>query len=201
MSTRTSAWRELADGQRLRRPAGALEPTDELPDELLTGGELQSLDLGGSRRRPLTLVDTVLRRCDLTAALWDQVTLRQVELLDCRALGLRASLEMAQDVYVSGCRFDSATLRVERVRGLLVFTGCTFTEAVLGGDLSAVVFSDCSFDGADFAASAATGCDLRGSRLDGARGLLTLRGARVTVDQTVTMAPRLALEAGFTVED
>jgi uncharacterized protein YjbI with pentapeptide repeats len=96
--------------------------------------------------------------------------MRQVELLDCRALGLRLSVDLGQDVYVEGGRFDSATLRISRVRGLVVFDGCTFTEAMIGGDLSAVVFTGCTFEGAEFAATAAAGCDLRESRLGGARG-------------------------------
>jgi uncharacterized protein YjbI with pentapeptide repeats len=145
-------------------------------------------------------VDSVLRRCDLSAAVWQRVTLRQVELLDCRALGLRLSLDLGQDVYVEGGRFDSATLQITRVRGLVVFDSCTFTDAFVGGDLSAVVFAGCAFDGAEFAATGADGCDLRGSRLGAARGFLTLRGARVTGDQAVSFAPRLASEAGLTVE-
>jgi uncharacterized protein YjbI with pentapeptide repeats len=199
--TARGAWRDLGEGRRLRRPAGGLEMEESLPEELAAGVELDGADLGGTRREPLTLVDSVLRRCDLSAAVWQQVTLRQTELLDCRALGLRLSVDLGQDVYVSGCRFDGAVLRVERVRGLVVFTGCDFTDAVVGGDLSAVVFADCSFTGVEFAATAADGCDLRGSRLAGSRGLLTLRGARVTADQTLAIAARLATEAGLTVEE
>jgi uncharacterized protein YjbI with pentapeptide repeats len=194
-------WRELGDKRRLRRPSGGTEPADELAEEMAVGVSLDGTDLAESRRSPLTLVDSVLRRCDLSAAIWQGVTMRQVELLDCRALGLRLSVDLGQDVYLQNCRFDSATLRISRVRGLVVFDGCTFTEAMVGGDLSAVVFTGCGFDGAEFAATSAEGCDLRGSRLGAARGLLTLRGARVTTDQAVSFAPRLASEAGFTVEE
>jgi len=196
----TTAWRELGEKRRLRRPSGGAEPAETLPEEMAIGVALDGADLAETRRSPLTLVDSVLRRCDLSAAVWQAVTMRQVELLDCRALGLRLSVDLGQDVYVAGGRFDSATLRISRVRGLVVFDGCTFTEAMIGGDLSAVVFTGCTFEGAEFAATAAAGCDLRESRLGGARGLATLRGARVTADQTLTVAPRLAAELGLTVE-
>jgi uncharacterized protein YjbI with pentapeptide repeats len=197
----SAPWRELGDKRRLRRPSGALEPAGELAEDMAVGVALDVVDLAETRREPLTLVDSVLRRCDLSAAVWQDVTLRQVELLDCRALGLRLSVELAQDVYVEGGRFDSATLRISRVRGLVVFDGCTFAEAMVGGDLSSVVFTRCTFEGAEFAATAADGCDLRGSALAGARGLATLRGARLTADQTLTIAPRLATELGLTVEE
>jgi uncharacterized protein YjbI with pentapeptide repeats len=196
----TGPWRALGEKRRLRRPSGDLDPATDLGEEMVVGVALDGADLAETRRSSLTLVDSVLRRCDLSAAVWQGVTLRQVELLDCRALGLRLSVDLGQDVYVEGGRFDSATLRISRVRGLVVFDGCTFGEAMVGGDLSAVVFTGCTFDGAEFAATAAAGCDLRESRLGGARGLATLRGARVTADQTVTIAPRLAAELGLTVE-
>lgn len=194
-------WRDLGEKRRLRRPSGGTEPADELAEEMAVGLEYDGLDLAETRRSPLSLIDSVLRRCDLSAAVWQAVTMRQVELLDCRALGLRLSVDLAQDVYLEGCRFDAATLRISRVRGLVVFDGCTFTDAVVAGDLSSMVFTRCTFDGAEFAATAADGCDLRGSALGEARGLLTLRGARVTTDQAVVFAPRLASEAGFTVEE
>jgi uncharacterized protein YjbI with pentapeptide repeats len=196
----SAPWRELGEKRRLRRPSGTPEPAEELAEDMAVGIALDGADLAETRRDPLTLVDSVLRRCDLSAAVWQGVTVRQVELLDCRALGLRLSVELAQDVYVEGGRFDSATLRISRVRGLVVFDGCTFTDAMIGGDLSAVLFTGCAFENAEFAATAAGGCDLRGSMLAGARGLATLRGGRLTAEQTVTIAPRLATELGLTVE-
>ncbi|HEX6754965.1 MAG TPA: hypothetical protein VF109_03365 [Mycobacteriales bacterium] len=195
-----SAWRLLDEDRRLRRPAGSPEAVGELPDDLVSGLALDGVDLAGSRRQRLTLLDSVLRRCELTAAVWQQVTVRQTELVDCRALGLRLSVDLAQDLWVSGCRFDQAVLHLERVRGLVVFSGCSFTEAELSGDLSRVVAVDCDFAGCEFAASAAAGFDLRGSRLAGSRGLLTLRGARITLEQTLTIADRLATEAGLTLD-
>ena len=92
-------------------------------------------------------------------------------------------------------------LHVARVRGLVVFERCSFTDAELAGDLSKVVAVDCDFDRGEFAATAADGFDVRESRLAGARGLLTLRGARITRDQTLTIADRLAVEAGLKVEE
>lgn len=195
-----SAWRLLDEDRKLRRPAGSPEAAGELPDDLVSGLALDGVDLAGSRRERLTLLDSVLRRCELTAAVWQQVTVRQTELVDCRALGLRLSVDLAQDLWVSGCRFDQAVLHLERVRGLVVFSGCSFTEAELSGDLSRVVAVDCEFAGCEFAASTAAGFDLRGSRLAGSRGLLTLRGARITLDQTLTIADRLASEAGLTID-
>ena len=165
----------------------------------LVGSVVDGADLSGSRFAPLTLVDTSVRKADLSNAVWQQVVARRVELLSCRATGLRLSVDLAEDLYIEDSRLDYATIRIERVRGVAVFSGCTFRDAVLAGDLSRVVLVGCDFDGAEFAATAADGCDLRSSELAGARGLLTLRGARVTAEQTVAMALRLASEVGMRI--
>ena len=115
-------WRELGEKRRLRRPAGDAEPAEALAEEMAVGVALDGVDLAESRRSPLAVVDSVLRRCDLSAAVWQQVTLRQVELLERRALGLRLSVDLGQDVYLQDCRVrrghaaDLAGTRAGRVR-------------------------------------------------------------------------------------
>ena len=166
----------------------------------LLGSVVTGADLSGSRFSPLTLVDSSLRKADLSNAVWQQVVARRVELLGCRATGLRLSVDLADDLYVEDSRLDYATIWIERVKGVAVFSGCTFRNATISGDLSRVVFAGCDFDGAEFVASSAAGCDLRTSALGGARGLLTLRGARVTPDQTISIALRLAAEVGLRID-
>lgn len=165
------------------------------------------VDLTGTRLQPLTLTDVELERVELSGAILQDVTARRVELLRCRAMGLRLALAVAADVYAEGCRFDYATLHLGpgrglgsgRGRGRSAFRECSFRDGIITGDLSDVVFLDCDFAGTDFRAAAAKGCDLRSSRLVGARGLLTLGGAQITAEQAVSVADQLATEAGFAV--
>ena len=96
-----NAWRVLDKTRKLRRPPATLDPATSLDADLVSGVSLEGVDLSSSRQERLTLVDSVLRRCELTAAVWQQLTVRQTELLDCRALGLRLSVDLAQDLYVS----------------------------------------------------------------------------------------------------
>lgn len=160
---------------------------------------LDSVDLSGSRFHPLTLTDVRLDRLDLSNAQWHGVVARQVELVSARAVGLGLSLDLAADLYVEQTRLDYAGVHLERVRGHAVFHDCSFRDARLGGDLSRVVFSDCDLTGAEFTATAARDTDLRSSRLAGARGLHSLRGAMVDPDQLIGIAAQLAAEAGLRV--
>lgn len=159
------------------------------------------VDLSGSRLGPVTLADTTLEDVDLSNASVQLVTARRVEMLRCRAIGLRLSTEQASDLYVEGCRLDFAAIHIEKVKGIVAFAGCSFRESTISGCLSGVVFLDCDFADTEFERANAKGCDLRMSRLVGARGLLGLRGALITTEQAASVADRLAIEAGLIVCD
>lgn len=162
---------------------------------------LSDVDLTGAELWPLRISDTRMNAVDLSNTSIQEANLRRVEWLHLRAIGLRLSAEQLEDAYFEEIRFDYATIHIERVRGIVVFRGCSFREAELSGDLSDTVFDECEFTGAQFTARVAKDTDLRTSRLEGARGLLSLRGARVTATQAISIADQLAAEAGLSVED
>jgi uncharacterized protein YjbI with pentapeptide repeats len=198
----------------------ALQPSDEPLDGdldvyqariggdhtgLLGGGEIvQSLvdaaNLAGSRLDPLSLTDVRVRRGDVANAVWEGVTARRVEFDGCRAVGWRIIVDFAEELLVQGCRWDHGGIFLGRTRGAVVFRECSFAGTTLRGDFSRVLFDRCELAGAEFGVSAAAECDLRSSRLAGARGLLTLKGARITPNQALEIADLLAVEAGFRLE-
>lgn len=215
--------REVAGGRSVQRPEWDEQYlTDEVADfagdftfdeARVIGGEqhgvigggmvrdstLTGVDLTAARLSNLELSNSRLGELDLSNATLAMISARSVELSTCRAIGLGLSIGQASDLYVEDCRLDYANVEITRVRGLAVFHRCSFREARIVGDLSDVVFSECDFTGADFAAQQAKGCDLPESNLVGAHGLLTLRGARITQDQAISIADTLATEAGFVV--
>jgi len=217
-------FRELPEGRSVQRPNIDL---DELTDagtvlrgdvevvgervggehkgELAEGSIAQSLldvaDLSETKFRTLTLDDVVCHGADLSNALWDRISARRVELLNCRAVGWRVQFDQLTDVYLGDCRLDYAVINIERVKGLAVFERCSFRQATIAGNLSNTVFLDCDFDGAQFAARGAKGCDLRTSALLGAHGMQSLAGATISPDQAVAIARVLAAEAGLVVSD
>jgi len=173
-------------------------------DGVRGGGEIarslvSEVSLANARLDRLTLSDVVFEGVDLSNAAIRELSARRVEVLRCRAIGLGVSIASASDLYVENARFDYASLTVERVKGAAVFSGCSFRETVFSGDLSRLTFVDCDFTETEFAATGAAGCDLRGSRLSGVRGLLTLRGAKITAEQAVSIAGILAAESGLSV--
>lgn len=87
------------------------------------------------------------------------------------------------------------------MKNAAVFSGCSFRETVFVGDLSNVVFTDCELNATEFEVSRAVDCDLRSSRLTDIRGLLRLRGAKISTEQAVSVARMIATESGMSVDD
>lgn len=164
----------------------------------ITYGSLTDVGLDETHIGPLRFADVLMRRCDLSNARWREVGMSRVELDGCRAVGLALSGTL-DDVYAVDTRFDMMALGRERGRAWTVFERCSFRDAVLSGSFDRVIFRDCDLSGAEFEATSARGADVRGSRLDGVRGLMTLRGATLDGDQAREVAEQLAAEAGFVV--
>jgi uncharacterized protein YjbI with pentapeptide repeats len=165
----------------------------------ITQALVEAADLSDTRFEPLSLTDVAIRRGDLSNAVWSGASVRRAEITGCRAVGWRLYLDIAEDLLVQGCRWELGTLHVARSKGPVVFRDCTFDGTAIRGDLSSVVFDGCSLAGAEFGAGKASGCDLRTSRLTGARGIATLRGADITAAQAVELAGVMAAELGFRV--
>lgn len=218
-------FRELPNGARMQRPALDSEDLDE--GELLLKGEFAErelrsdggtqagvtgegslvrvwctgLDASETRLRSVELFDVRFDQADLSNAEWQQVTARRLEVRRCRATGFKVGLVSAQDVVFEDCRLDYALIQVTKAAGSVVFVGSSLRSARLVGDLSGAVFIGCDLDGAEFEATKASDCDLRGCDLAGAHGILSLRGAIIDSTQAASAAVTLATEAGLVVRD
>ncbi|MCF2532506.1 pentapeptide repeat-containing protein [Yinghuangia soli] len=159
---------------------------------------LTDVGLSETHIQPLQLADVAMVHCDLSNARWHDVEMARAELDGCRAVGMDLEGKF-DDLYAVDTRFDLMSLQRKRGRAWTVFERCSFKDAVLGGSFDQVIFRDCDLSGAEFEATSARGADVRGSRLDGVRGLMTLRGATLDADQAREVAEQLAAEAGFVV--
>jgi uncharacterized protein YjbI with pentapeptide repeats len=203
------------DEDELTRSDGGFDAEFELSSMLVDGGDfagaagegtversvLRQVDLSEAKLGPLTLMDAELREVELANASLQQVVARRVELHTCRAMGLKLSIDLGTDLHVEDCRLDYAIVHLDKIKGIAAFVGCSFREATISGDLSNTVFAGCDFTETEFRVTRAKDCDLRGSRLEGARGLLSLRGATISLEQAVTASAMIMAEAGLIVAD
>ncbi len=145
----------------------------------IDGCHLVGTSLAGGTLERLTVIDSVLDRCDLANLALSHSSLRRVELTGCRATGLVASGTSLRNVTWRDCTAN-----------LSAFRFATFTKVRL---------VDCRLQGADFVSADLTGatfrrCDLSRAELsqvkahgavfvdcswDGVRGVTSLAGATV----------------------
>ena len=165
-------------------------------DALIRDVRLAGLEMDDAR-----FVDCRFERCDLSAVVFTRLSMRRVELADCRLTGVDLGAADLHDVRFTSCKLDDANLR--GVKGERV----TFADCVLGG----TEFAQATLEGAVFESCKLAGVDLRRAVLAGARfpesdltdllGVDGLKGAKLTTQQALQLAPRFAQELGITVLD
>lgn len=146
------------------------------------------------------LVDTQLERVDLVS--WSAVEgqWRNVEVRQSRIGSLELYDSVWDGVHFVGCKLGFLNLRGATLRDV-AFTDCTIDEL----DLMRTSATRMAFDGSRIArlepaGSKLTDVDLRGAQLSDLASVEGLRGATVTVDQLLDLAPLLAARLGIRVD-
>jgi len=159
----------------------------------------RTLTLGGGRGdrsswRGGGLTGVRLTGTALPRSTWLDVTLRSSAFSGCEMYGAQL-----RRVRLEGCLLDSVNLRDAVLRDV-VLDDCTVRHLDLGSArLTDVTFRDCTIERLDLTAATLSRVDLRGSRLDIARGFDRLAGVTVDPGQVLDLAPALAVHLGMTV--
>jgi uncharacterized protein YjbI with pentapeptide repeats len=104
-----------------------------------------------------------------------------------------------RDVRISGSSADLMNLRMAEATYLIVEDSSLRQAELYRATIAHGGFVDCDLTGADFSGCTLSAFDLRGSVLDDLRGALSLRGATITPDQIVAVAPSLLAAVGVAV--
>jgi uncharacterized protein YjbI with pentapeptide repeats len=145
------------------------------------------------------LVDVRFERCDLSGCDFSEAVWRRVTLTDCRVTGLELPQARLQDVTFTDCRLDDANVRLARLERVR-FDRCVLIKAeFVGAQLADITFPSCDLTAADFSQARCAHVDLRDARLDSLRGIGSLQGATINVDQLVGLAAGLAHAVGITI--
>ncbi|MFW2513761.1 pentapeptide repeat-containing protein [Demequina sp. SO4-13] len=194
--------------------------------DLDEGPHWHDLDLSGLDFGDRDLTDASFLGCDLSRAVLEGGTLRGVELTGCRAEALAAASlnapasewrrceiarsrigaaelhggEWAESV-VSGSKFGYLNLRGSRLADVL-FEDCVFGDLdLMDARLTRVAFRDCTVRTLSVRRAALADVDLRGLEIAGLDDPASLRGAAVSSQQLLDLAPLLAAHLGLLVDD
>lgn len=148
----------------------------------------------------ISLMDTEVRGCDVSAAVLVNGTCDRVRFTHCRMDGIDLSHATLRNVTFSDCKLSMANFRFAKLQGV-VFEDCVFTESDFQlATLSDVTFQNCHLEKTVFIQSTARNTDLRTSHLEHIRGWQSLKGATISYEQLSMVAPELAIELGLHVD-
>jgi uncharacterized protein YjbI with pentapeptide repeats len=143
-------------------------------DSLISEVHGSSVDCVDSIWRDSKMIGGRLGALTLTAAMWTRVSLRGVKLGFVNLAAARL-----EDVVFEECEIGSLDARSARLRS--------------------VIFVDCTVQELNVAEATLTKVDLSGAKLKALVGVESLRGAIVSHDQLIDLAPLLAAELGVEV--
>lgn len=163
--------------------------------------ELSDTRLTEARLPSARIADARFDACDATNAEAEDSSLLRVALTNSKLLGLHLGGASLRHVRFADCNLMLSSFRFAKL-WRVSFVDCDLRQATFQGcELTHCEFAGCDLREAQFSHSAHDGTDLRGSRLEGLRGLEALGGAVIDGNQLIDLAPQLAASIGLRVAD
>lgn len=183
---------ELAD---LSREELTWEVRRRLDSSLVTGLRVEHW-----RARGLAMAESVLERIDVVALSAVESGWRRVEVRDSRIGSAELCDSIWRAVHFSGCKLGYLNLRDAEISDLQ-FTNCAIDELdLMRAKAARVSFTDCRIGRLELAGSRLADVDLRGAQLADIGDLAALRGATISLEQLLDLAPAMAVRLGVKVD-
>jgi uncharacterized protein YjbI with pentapeptide repeats len=165
------------------------------------GSSLRGIDFSSLRLDQCELTDAVLTKVDCIGLRAPEASWLRVEIADARMTGVDFGGSHFEDCVFRNLKLDEAGFRFasfKRVR----FEGCILRKAEFNSaKMQHVVFTGCDFEGINFGSAICTSVDIRDQNLTAVQGVYGLKNARITSEQLIQLAPLLAAELNFRVDD
>ncbi|WP_460517571.1 pentapeptide repeat-containing protein [Humibacter antri] len=187
--------RFVSPGEDSRALAGADIPGIDLSECELVGLDLSDAKFIDSRMRETRLDGVSASVLAAQGADW-----RDVELLSSRLGAIEVYESTWNSVRLHGCKLGFVNLRASELIDVS-FEDCTIGELDLGGATAhRVAFAGCRIGVLEASHARLTDVDLRGADIDTVHSIASLKGATVSFEQLMVLAPALAGELGLRVE-
>jgi uncharacterized protein YjbI with pentapeptide repeats len=157
--------------------------------------------LAGVRFTGLECRDVEFVHCDLSGARLEEALLTRVVFTDCRLTGTAFDGAQLTDVRIADSTADLAGFRMARARFLLVENTSLHGADLYDFDGEHCALLGCDLAEASFDTARLRETDLHGSTVDDVRGVLSLRGTRISPDQIVPLATGMLDALGIEVTE
>lgn len=159
----------------------------------------RGVDFGSRELDESSLIDTIVADGDWSNCNLRGSAIRRVEFRGVRMTGAIFAEATLRDVRFVGCRLDLANFRFSKCERV-VFDDCQMLEMELQSSvLKSVQLLDCRMEGADITSCSFERSQIRGSSLEGVRGLLALRGVAIPWPEIVELAGGMSAAIGISI--
>lgn len=165
----------------------------------MTGSAVNRTDFSGVEIHSFDTKDVVFTDCNFTAAKLSEANIHTTELRGSRCTGAQFNTALIKNVSFIDCKLDLTNFRMAKLTNVL-FENCVITDMdFYGAELTSIKFDGCDIDGVQFSNSKMVLVDLTGSTITSVKGVSGLKGAKISPDQLVRLAPYLAAEFGLKI--
>jgi uncharacterized protein YjbI with pentapeptide repeats len=171
-----------------------LDDDGELTRTRVIGGRHAGFSFAGAR-----LTDVELVRCDLAGCDFSETKLTRVVVVDCRATAIEAGQAQLRDVAIVDSVLRDANFRLTTLENVRFESSTLVGAEFIGARLENVAFTTTDLSRADFTQARCTAVDMRDARLDDVKGVGSLAGASISLDQAFGLAPALAVALGIAI--
>ncbi len=162
--------------------------------------KLIDLELIATELPDVNLRDCIVSGSDFSGATLAPCYLERVLLTKDRLSGAQLYEGKVKDVIFDNCKLDMTNFRSAKFKRV-IFKECQMTSTDFSGAVfEDVEMSDCSLEQVNFSNSKAISLDLRGSKLQEITGVTSLKGARISPEQLISITNNLAAEIGLKVD-
>lgn len=198
-----------------------IDESQMVPETSLEQVRLDTVDLGGrhignlsldesvlekvllleAKLDKISLLDVVMKSCDLSAAKCSESSMIRARFDGGRLIGVDLSRSTLKDVIFEDCNLNMANFRSAKLMRVH-FINCTMHETDFQmAELRDVAFQASSLEKVEFAHCKLRNVDARSSRLFDIRGWQSLHGLIIDPVQLTEIAPQLAVELGLLIKE
>ena len=149
----------------------------------------------------LQVRDCTFEHCDFTACVLADSSWHAVEISESRCSGMQMQTSALKNVVFKNSKVDFTNFRYAHLENI-IFENCTLTELDLySAALKNVSFIRCTIDNVEFSEAKLQNVDLSSAYIVNLKGIRSLRGAHISPEQLLQLAPYFAQELGILVND
>lgn len=181
----------------IHKPMDAVRKIEITSDAIDLVGEISSLVVDAGEYRSLDMMNAKLSQCSAMNVISYRASLIRCSFTKCRLTGLQLP-----DAHIKDAVFEDCLLELSNFRNVQFerchFKNCDLREAdFAGSNLKNVLFENCEFAGVDFSNASCARVEFEETNLSEIKGISGLKGATMTEQNLIEIAPLLAREWGI----